>query len=311
MGGFAGSWLAEELLAHGYTVSGTTYGEEPDDHLAEIADHVTSYRLDITDPVRTAEVIHTARPNVIFHLAAIASVGDSFNAEQRTFAVNLTGTLNVLVAARRVTRLERLLFVSSPDCFGQFTPRNKVLAEDQLLNPVSPYGIAKAAAERAVRYFGTQHDLPVVVVRAFNHNGPRQTDRFAVPSFARQIAELESKRGRRVIRTGDLTARRDLSDVRDIVRGYRLAVERGEPGEVYHLCSGRAVAMGNVLSRLIKLATVPIEHQTDPSRLRKSDIPVLRGDGRKAARRLDYEPTIPLTQTLADTLQYWRDMLRR
>ncbi|MEW5995105.1 MAG: GDP-mannose 4,6-dehydratase, partial [Candidatus Zixiibacteriota bacterium] len=190
--------------------------------------------------------------------------------------------------------------------YGVFRPKNKTLTEDQPLNPVSPYGIAKAAAEQAGLYYFRQHKLPVVIARAFNHSGPRQADSFVIPAFAKQIASIESGLQEPVVAVGDLSARRDLSDVRDIVCGYRLMAEKGKPGQVYQLCSGRTVTIKSVLDTLLKLSDKRIRVKVDKSRLRKSDIPILRGDNRRAARELGYKIRYSLTTTLKDTLEYWK-----
>jgi GDP-4-dehydro-6-deoxy-D-mannose reductase len=198
------------------------------------------------------------------------------------------------------------VIVSSADAYGLFRPSLKLLNETQPLNPISPYGISKAAAEQVTRYYHSQYGVPGVIARAFNHSGPRQRDDFVIPAFAKQIARIESGHQEPVISVGDLSARRDLSDVRDIARGYRLVAEKGKPGQVYHLCSGKAVAIKQVLKTLLGLSTSKIKVVTDPLKLRKSDIPVLRGSNRKAARELGFSLRYTLKATLSDTLNWWR-----
>ena len=307
--GFAGSYLAEELLDAGWEVAGNRYNREPMGNIEAFRKKVELFSLDILKPEQCRRVIERFRPDYIFHLAALASVGQSFSKERATFRINLEGTMNMLEAARDLKRFKRFLFVGSSDCYGRFTPKGKTLTENQPLNPISPYGISKAAAERLSLYYHRQYGLPVTVVRAFNHSGPRQIERFVIPAFARQIALIEAGRQKPVITVGDLTARRDLSDVRDVVRGYRLLAEKGRLGESYQLCSGKAVSIKRVLDMLLSLSSARISVKTDTTLLRKAEIPVLRGSFAKARREVGFTPRLSLRTTLADTLNYWRHMI--
>ncbi len=307
--GFAGSFLAEELLEHGYRVCGGLFPGESTDNLRAISDQVTLVTLDILEPARCLAALAGLAANYVFHLAAISSVGQSFKNERLTLKVNLEGTLNVLEAARQLKALRRIVFVSSSDCYGVFRPKNMTLTERQPLNPISPYGISKAAAEQVSLYYSREHGLPVTVARSFNHSGPRQADHFVIPAFARQIAAIEAGLQKPVVGVGDLSARRDLSDVRDVARGYRLMAERGQSGRVYQLCSGKAVTIQTALDKLLGMSSKKIRRKVDPSRLRKNEIPVLRGDHHRAVRELGYEVRYPLATTLRDTLEYWREKL--
>ena len=307
--GFAGSWLAEELLSHGYRVFGTLLPREPLDNIRSIQKQLSLAKLDILDTSACRKLVATVKPDHIFHLAAIASVGRSFELEQVTFRVNFDGTLNLLEAARQHAKLRSFLFIGSADSYGTFQPPNKLLTERQCFNPISPYGIAKAAAEYASRYYHRAHGLPVVIARSFNHSGPRQTDNFVIPSFAKQIAMIEVGRQKPVLMVGDLSAKRDFSDVRDIVRGYRLLAQKGKPGEVYQLCSGKAVSIQHVLDMLISISHADISVKIDKQRLRKADIPMLRGSHAKATRDANFSTRIPLRTTLRDTLAYWREKI--
>lgn len=309
--GFAGSYLAEELLAHGYRVVGTMREGESTHNLSAIENKITLIEADILDAEHNRKLVRQFKPKYIFHLAAMASVGRSFEMERMTFLVNFEGTLNMLDAARAFDGLSKFVFVSSADCYGVFSPKGKTLREDQPLNPISPYGIAKAAAEQAARYYHRAYNLPVVVSRSFNHSGPRQSDSFAIPSFAHQIAAIEKGLKKPELLVGDLSARRDISDVRDIVRGYRLLAEKGKPGTVFQLCSGKSVAMRRVLDLLLRLAHARISVRVDKTRLRKADISILKGDNRKAVRELGYAPKHSLLCTVSDTLDYWRNELSK
>jgi GDP-4-dehydro-6-deoxy-D-mannose reductase len=307
--GFAGSYLAEELLGSGFDVSGALYPRESTRNLRGIKTSLKLFTLDILDEKKTQTLIGRLKPDYIFHLAALASVGKSFRMEKETLRVNLEGTVNLLEAAKGLKRLKTLLFVSSPEVYGRFRPVNKTLKETQPFEPISPYGISKAAAESACRYYWRQYGVPVVIARAFNHSGPRQTDDFAVPAFARQVAMIEAGLQKPVLKVGDLSARRDLSDVRDIVGGYRLVATRGTPGEVYQLCSGKTVSIQVMVEQLLAMSAKKIKLQVDRNRLRKAEIPVLRGSHLKAAQQLGYGIRYRLKDTLADTLDYWREQI--
>lgn len=304
--GFAGSHLAEELLAYGYQVHGGLYPNESTGNLESVINRVTLVKLDILDAANSRAALSAFKPNFVFHLAALASVGQSFENERLTFRVNLEGTLNVLQAAMAVSNLKKMIYVSTADCYGIFYPKNKTLVEDQPFNPISPYGISKAAAEEACLYYHRQYRFPVTVARSFNHSGPRQNENFVIPAFSKQIAAIEAGHHKPVLLVGDLSVKRDLSDVRDIVRGYRLLAEKGRTGRVYHFCSGKAVSIQKVLDSLLRLSSKRIKVKVDKSRLRKNDIPLLRGDNRRAVEELGYKAQYSLQATLKNTLDYWR-----
>jgi GDP-4-dehydro-6-deoxy-D-mannose reductase len=308
--GFAGSHLAEELLQAGYRVYGAVHPKESTTHLAGIKSDLELVKLDVTNGARVASTLQRIKPQYVCHLAALASVWRSFADMQKVFRVNFEGTINLLEASHQVGTIRKMLFVSSADCYGTFSPKNKTLTEDQPLNPISPYALSKAVAEQACMYYQRRHGLPVTISRSFAHTGPRQSIDFVVPSFARQIAIIENARKKPALKVGNLSARRDFSDVRDIVHGYRLMLEKGQPGRVYQLCSGRAVAIQTILGILLKMSTLSIETEVDPTRLRKSDIPVQRGCNRRAVQELGYASRYSLKETLRVTLEYFRDQVQ-
>ena len=204
-----------------------------------------------------------------------------------------------------------MLYIGSGDTYGIVSPINKTLSEADPLKPYSPYGVSKSSAELMISYYHSRYGLKAVRVRPFNHIGPRQSEVFAIPSFCKQIAELENSRKKAIIKVGDLTVKRDLSDVRDIVQGYYLTVQKGKPGGVYNLSSGRSVALSSVLNNLLRMSSKKIEVKIDKKRLRKSDIPVLRGTNRKAVKELGWHCRYKLNDTLMDTLNYWREQIRK
>ncbi len=307
--GFAGSWLAEELLREGYRVIGSLYDDEPTDNIRAIERQLTLLPLDLTQADKVDALFKKTRPNYLFHLAAFSSVGKSFGAERLTYRINFEGTLNVLQALQNRSSLKKMVFTSSSDTYGVFSPANKTLTESQPFDPASPYGISKAAAEQLCTYHHRRFGVPVVVSRSFNHSGPRQLESFVIPAFAKQAAAIDLGLQKPVIRVGDLSARRDFSDVRDIVRGYRLMAEQGTPGRVYQLCSGKTVSIEKALTTLLGFASKEIKVTVDRSRLRKNDIPVMRGSNRRAVQELGYAVRYTLKQTLQDTFIYWKTIL--
>jgi GDP-4-dehydro-6-deoxy-D-mannose reductase len=307
--GFAGSFLAEELLAHNYKVSGSLMERESSKNIKSILNELDLVKLDVQKPSECTRRIKQLNPDYIFHLAAFSSVGQSFKNETLTYKVNFEGTLNVLNAALEVKNLSKLVFISSADCYGAFKPANKTLTEKQPFNPISPYAVSKTAAELLCNFYVSRYNAPLTIARSFNHTGPRQNDNFVVSSFARQIAQIEKNGGEPIIHVGDLSAKRDFSDVRDIVSGYRLLAEKGRAGESYHFCSGKTVTVKQILEMLLKMSDKTIIVKTDNLRLRKNDIPCLKGDNKKAKTKLRFQPKYSLNETLQDTLNYWRENL--
>jgi GDP-4-dehydro-6-deoxy-D-mannose reductase len=240
------------------------------------------------------------RPEVVYHLAGWSDVGGSWAAPMDVFRVNAEGTLNVLDECR-AAGVERVVSVSSADVYGIVSPDELPITEDTPMRPVSPYAVSKVAAD----YLGLQawlgHGLPVLRVRAFNHIGPGQTTRFVAPAIADRVARNE-RDGGGTVPVGDLSPQRDFTDVRDVVRAYRLLVEHGEPGEAYNVCSGRSVAIADLAERLLARAARPMALAEDPALRRPVDVPVLRGDSTKLRDATGWEPTIELDDTLGDLL---------
>jgi len=240
----------------------------------------------------------------VFHLAGQADVGGSWSSPVETFRINAEGTMNVLLAAVHAG-VERVVAVSSADVYGQVPEAELPITEDRPLRPVSPYGASKASADLIALQAHLGHGLAVLRARPFNHLGPGQSDRFVASAMASRIAHNELS-GNEEVPVGNLSARRDFTDVRDVVRAYRLLAERGEPGEAYNVCSGRDVAVQEIADRLVALADGPMALVPDPDLLRPVDTPVLRGDPTRLRKATGWEPTITLDQTLADVLDDWR-----
>ena len=246
-----------------------------------------------------------ARPDVVYHLAAASHVGTSWSAPVDVVRVNVEGSLNVFLAALEAG-VERVLLIGSAEQYGRLTPDLLPVAETTPMHPVSPYGASKAGAEMMASHVFHGRGLPVVSVRAFNHLGPGQSEALVASTIAKQVAEAE-RAGGGVVQTGNLEARRDFTDVRDVVRAYRLLVEHGEPGEAYNVCSGRDVAIQEIADHLAAQATADIAFELDPERLRPADVPVVRGDNTKLRTATGWSTTIPLEDTLGDVLAWWRE----
>lgn len=288
--GFVGGWLRAHLETSGDEVVGA--GEE----------------VDVTDVDAIRDALTEAEPDVVYHLAALAHVGDSWEAPLETFRVNATGSLHVLQAARACPRPPTVLLVGSAEVYGTVAPDELPVGEDRQLRPVTPYAASKAAAEDVGVQAFLGYGLPVIRVRAFNHAGPGQAPSFLVSALARRVAEAE-RTGSRSIAVGNLTPERDFTDVRDVVRAYRLLVQHGAPGEVYNVCSGRSVPVRHIAERLVALAGSGLELVEDPALVRPVDVPALRGDNGRLRRATGWAPEVPLDVTLADALEWWRRKL--
>ncbi len=262
---------------------------------------------DITDAAAIATEIATIAPEVVYHLAGWADVGGSWAHPVEAFRANAEGTLNVLTACQ-AAEVRRVVAVSSADVYGAVSPEELPLTEESPLRPASPYAASKVAAD----YLGLQawlgHGLPVMRVRAFNHLGPGQSDKFLASALASRIARAE-REGGEVLAIGDLSPRRDFTDVRDVVRAYRLLAEKGEPGEAYNVCSGVDLAVQQVADVLLGLAKVDLRFETDPALLRPVEVPVLRGSHAKLTAATGWEPEIAIEATLAELLDDWRARL--
>ena len=286
--GFVGRWLAAHLE------------EEGDDVV------VTGEEVDVTDADAVRASFEDIRPEAVYHLAGWASVGSSWGDPAGAFRVNANGSVHVLDAARRLDPHPRVLIVSSAEVYGRVQPAQLPLTEDTPVSPVSPYAASKVAAEVAARQAFLGYGLPVCVVRPFNHIGPGQAPGFVVSDLAKRIVEAE-RTGATVLEMGNPTPRRDLTDVRDVVRAYRRLVTTGDPGETYNVCSGEDVLIGDLAQRLIALADVPLELKTGSVELRPVDVPVLRGDAARLRAATGWAPAIPLDETLRDVLAHWRE----
>lgn len=294
--GFVGKYVLDALRGE-HTVTATTLH---DGGVAlDAADQVIT--LDITDSDATKSAIQAANPAWIIHLAGFSSVAASFKDPALTHHINVDGTKSVLEAARSLPIKPRVLVIGSSDEYGIVGP--DPITESTPLAPKSPYGESKVAAERLAL---SDHADVAICTRSFTHTGPGQSPQFMTADWAQQIAKIEAGQQEPIIRVGNLTVQRDLSDVRDVVRAYLLLLSNGELGEVYNVCSGQAVEVSDVLDQLLALSSVPIQIQQEPTKVRPVDLPVLVGDNSKLKKATTWQPEIPLSQTLTDVLDYWR-----
>ncbi len=267
--------------------------------LAELGDRAVPTDVDVTDPDGVARVVHNARPAAVIHLAAVSSVAESWKGAPEVWRVNVLGTVNVLEAVGRERPDARVLVVSTGEVYGN--TGNRPAAEDRSTAPVSPYAASKAAAEIACTRALRADGIDVVVARAFPHAGPGQDERFAIGSWTRQIARLE-REGGGTLEVGDLGVGRDITDVRDVCRAYRLLLEKSVAPEIYNVASGRAVTLTDVVEVLVAMALCPVSVRSDPARLRRGDVRVLCGDPSRLEAATGWQPEIPLETTLRDAL---------
>ena len=307
--GFCGSHLAEYVLSLGHEVHGTTRWRSKLENLEEIKNRITLHECDINDSFAFRDIIKKVMPDYIFHLAAQSYVKASWTEPYQTLHTNIIGELNLFEAVRSIPNYKpRILIAGSSEEYGHYTGQAEGLTEESPLLPLSPYGVSKVAQDFLGFQYFKSYGMHIVISRAFNHTGPRRGEVFVCSTFAKQIAEIEKDKKRLpIIKVGNLDAERDFTDVRDTVRGYWLALEKGDPGEVYNICSNIAYPIKNILRKLISMSKRPIEIKLDKERMRPSDLKVLIGDNTKFCEKTGWKPYIKIDQTLEDLLNYWRD----
>ena len=281
-------------------------------HLADFGDEtVATDRAtggpDLLDVPALVALLTAERPEVVYHLAGQADVGRSWQEPLATFRANAEGTLNVLAAAREAG-VRRVVTVTSADVYGRVSPEDLPLSEQAPLQPVSPYAASKAAADLVAQQAFVGQGQEVIRVRAFNHLGPGQSEQFVCSALAARIARNEVS-GEATLRVGDLSAKRDFTDVRDVVRAYRLLAAEGHPGEAYNVCSGVSVSVQSVAEQLLALARHPMDLVVDQALLRPIDLPDLRGDASKLHSHTGWAPALLLKEILSDLLEHWRSQI--
>lgn len=304
--GFAGTHLVELLLSRGWVVRGVTNDLSLN---PELGSRQGSFRLeefDICERRALVALFEDFRPEFVFHLAALTSSGAARGALEELYRVNLGGTQNVLFSLVEAGLKPVTLVTGSGAVYGSSQSADApTLSEDSQLNPETLYGASKLAQEALATSVARATNLGVIVTRAFNYTGPGESPRMACSSFAKQIVECEIKGGG-ILEVGNLESYRDFCDVRDVVNAYMLVATKAGSGGVFNVCSGRGVRMKDVLGELVSLSRVRVEVRVDPSRLRAADTSYQRGDNAKIRTLVGWEPSIPLTRTLSDLLDFWR-----
>jgi GDP-4-dehydro-6-deoxy-D-mannose reductase len=262
---------------------------------------------DVLDAPAVDAAVAAARPERVYHLAAQSSPADSWKDPAATLEVNVVGFVHLLEALRRHAPGARVLVVGSAEEYGAGADPGRPVREDAPLQPASPYAVSKVSQGYLALQYALTHRMALIRTRTFNHTGPGRGEAFAESSFARQIAEIEAGLREPALEVGNLDAVRDFSDVRDVVLAYEALLEKGEPGAVYNVCSGRGVRIGELLERLLGLSTARIEVRVDPERLRPADVPALVGDPSRLTTLTGWAPRRALAETLRDLLDYWRD----
>jgi len=302
--GFVGCHLIDFLSLAEYEIYGTSFPDKPEEE-----DHYRgkniSY-LDIRSEQEVFETIKRTQPDWIFHLAAISNVRHSWERRRETLETNLMGTFYLFEAVRKFVPRARFLFVSSSDVYGILVPTEKALKEEDSFHVVNPYAFTKVSGEILSKFYAEIENLDIVIARSFPHTGPGQSPDFVCSDWALQIARIEKGLAKPVIEVGNISVERDFTDVRDVVRAYALLMEKGRRGEVYNVCSGKAVPLREILDLLLSFSSQKIEVQVDSRKLRKADIPLLLGDNKKIKEETSWEPAISLKQSLRDLLEYWR-----
>ena len=303
--GFVGRHLAEHLLAQGHhELWGLT--RAPGQLTPALAAHITEIAADLNDAEATTQAIATARPAVIYHLAGQAFVPESFRDPAATLSANTFGALHIFRSLITLGSSARILIVGSNEEYGQITADDLPINEQTPLRPANPYGVSKATQSLFAAQYHLSHGLATLRVRPFTHIGPGQNERFVTAAFARQIARIEVGLQPPMVQVGNLSARRDFTDVRDIVRAYALIAAHGEPGAVYNVGSGQAVMIRELLDLLLEASTVHVEVRLNPELMRPIDIPLVVCDATRLREQTGWAPQLPLRQTLLDILNYWR-----
>ncbi len=309
--GFAGSHLADYLLAEQSDVEifGTYRWRSRMENIDHLDGKINLLECDLRDAAAVHGVLAEVRPDYIFHLAAQSYVPASWRAPSDTLTTNLIGQTNIFEAVRILELDPVIQIAGSSEEYGLVLPDEVPIKETNPLRPLSPYAVSKVGQDLLAYQYFRSYGLKTIRTRGFNHTGPRRGEVFVTSNFAKQIASIEAGLREPVIRVGNLDAQRDFTDVRDMVRAYWLAVTKAKHGEVYNLASGKAVTIRELLDQLLALSETKVEVQVDPERLRPSDVEILLGDFSKFKADTGWEPSIPLEQTLRDTLDFWRQKL--
>jgi GDP-4-dehydro-6-deoxy-D-mannose reductase len=305
--GFAGAHLANYLYQQGNQVAGFCLESDIDHRV--LPETIEIFTGDLRQAERLSDVVAKFNPDRVIHLAAISSVKFSFEKPAETFAINITGTQNLLEAIAHQKTPAQTLLVSSSEIYGQLGPEDVPVKETALLAPVNPYGVSKAAVDLMGYQYFKAFGVPVYRIRAFSHTGPRQTTQAVLSDWAKQAAQIEIGRVAPEIKVGNLNVIRDYTDVQDVILAYQAIFEKGRPGEAYNVCSGKGYRLDELLDTIIGLSKQKIAIAVDPTRFRPVDIPILIGSPFKLKAETGWEPKIEIAGTLKGLYDYWLNRL--
>jgi GDP-4-dehydro-6-deoxy-D-mannose reductase len=309
--GFAGSHLADFLLAEHPEVEvwGTYRWRSRRENIEHIEGRIRLLECELDDATAVRRALEASLPDAIFHLAAQSFVPASWVAPADTLRSNILGQTNIFEAIRELELDPVIQIACSSEEYGLVLPGETPIKESNPLRPLSPYAVSKVAQDYLAYQYFQSYGIKAIRTRGFNHEGPRRGEVFVMSNFAKQVATIEAGLHEPLIRVGNLDSVRDFTDVRDMVRAYWLAVNRATPGEVYNIASGHGITIRDMLQKILDRAQVEVKIETDPARLRPSDVEVLIGDATRFRAATGWEPRIPLDRTIADTLDYWRGRL--
>ena len=305
--GFVGQWLLRRLIEGGHQVTGAVRVARPvlTTLNPELADRVQWKQSDITDGAAMRRLVQAAQPDAVFHLAAQSAVPASLDNPVATIETNVLGTVRLLEAIRHYAKDATVIVVGSSDAYGAVGEAQLPLREDAPLRPQNPYAASKAAAEIVAKQYANTGWCKTIMTRSFNHTGPGQSPSFAIASFAKQFADMKRAGRTGSLHVGDLTPRRDISDVRDVVEAYVGLAQRGVVGQVYNVCSGRDRSMREIVDELARISGANLTMSVESELIRPVENPVLRGDPARIAADIGWKAATPLEKTLADLLEYY------
>lgn len=303
--GFVGNYLIEHLYkdCH-WDVAVTKLENEVIEQ-----DYVDQYNIDILNQQAISELLNKVQPDCIFHLAAQSSVALSWKNPSLTIDVNIKGSINVLDSVRELNYNPKILLIGSGEEYGHILPGETPISETNHTRPGNVYAATKACQNMLGKIYSDAYQMDVVMVRAFNHIGPKQSPIFVVSDFCKQVVEIEKGIKEPIIKVGNLSAKRDFTDVRDVVKSYSLLMQHGVAGETYNIGSGQAISIGEILNLILSCSESTIEVEIDQNKLRPVDIPIIEADITKIKECCNWDRRISLKDTVADTLDYWRSLL--
>lgn len=297
--GFAGTHLSQYLEREGFEVYGSAWPEK--------IEREKIFWLDLRNGRKLSKILKRIEPDWIFHLAALSHVGESWKNVKKTISTNFISTLNTFESAYNLPRHPRILFVSSAEVYGHVDKDNLPVKENRPTNPLNPYAYSKLLGEILSSLYNSL-GMEIVVVRPFNYTGPGQSPKFVCSDFAYQISMIEKGKAKPEIRVGNLSIRKDFADVRDVVRAFRIIIEKGERGSPYNICSGKSYSIEEILRILLEFSKKKIEIIKDEKKFRKIDVPDIYGDYSKL-EKLGWKPVIPIEKTMEDVINFWREKL--